>query len=328
MLAEGVNLHRSNIIINYDTPWNSTRLMQRIGRINRIGSEFKHIYNYVFYPSAEGNLQINLIRTSLIKIQSFHTALGEDNQIYSPDEIIDLNLDNLFEASIEKEEVNKELEYLEKLRDFKKENPKEFIRIEKLNLRSRTGRERRKVNNTELHKSSLVFLKTNKRNNFYLVDMETTQELTSLEAIEFFEAKPEEKAVNRIEGHYEQVNRATVSFKAARQSEFQETSAVRASGKHVNSARNLIRELTSLIDDTETVMKLGRLSKMIEWGTITSLAIDLNRAEKKLTKKQITREDCLSMVVSLAEKYDSYYLDEVKKEDIVEPLIILSESFN
>lgn len=328
VLAEGVNLHRSNIIINYDTPWNSTRLMQRIGRINRIGSEFKNIYNYVFYPSAEGNLQINLIRTSLIKIQSFHTALGEDNQIYSPDEIIDLNLDNLFEASIEKEEVNKELEYLEKLRDFKKENPKEFIRIEKLNLRSRTGRERRKVNNTELHKSSLVFLKTNKRNNFYLVDMETTQELTSLEAIEFFEAKPEEKAVNRIEEHYEQVNRATVSFKAARQSEFQETSAVRASGKHVNSARNLIRELTSLIDDTETVMKLGRLSKMIEWGTITSLAIDLNRAEKKSTKKQITREDCLSMVVSLAEKYDSYYLDEVKKEDIVEPLIILSESFN
>ncbi|MBR6843199.1 MAG: hypothetical protein IKM77_12995, partial [Prevotella sp.] len=28
VLAEGVNLHRSNIIINYDTPWNSTKLMQ------------------------------------------------------------------------------------------------------------------------------------------------------------------------------------------------------------------------------------------------------------------------------------------------------------
>ena len=39
VLAEGVNLHRSNIIINYDTPWNSTKLMQRIGRVNRIGSE-------------------------------------------------------------------------------------------------------------------------------------------------------------------------------------------------------------------------------------------------------------------------------------------------
>jgi superfamily II DNA/RNA helicase len=328
VLAEGVNLHRSNIIINYDTPWNSTRLMQRIGRINRIGSEFKNIYNYVFYPSAEGNLQINLIKTSLIKIQSFHTALGGDNQIYSPDEIIDLNLDNLFEASIEKEEVNKELEYLEKLRNFKKENPKEFIRIEKLNLRSRTGRKRRKVNNVKLHKSSLVFLKTDKRNNFYLVDKKTIKELTSLEAIEFFEAKQKEKAVSRIEEHYEQVNRAAVNFKAARQSEFQETSAVRASGQQVNKAKNLIRELTSLIDDPEKVIKLKRLSQLVEWGTITSLAMDLNKAEKKLSKKQITRENCLSLVVNLAEKYDSYYLEEVKKEDFVEPIIILSESFN
>ena len=328
VLAEGVNLHRSNVIINYDTPWNSTRLMQRIGRLNRIGSEFKSIYNYVFYPSAEGNTEINLIRTSLIKIQSFHTALGGDNQIYSPDEIIDLDLDNLFEASIEKEEVNKELEYLEILRNFKQENPKEFNRIDKMNLRSRTGRERRKVNNTDLHRSSLVFLKTNKRNNFYLVDTERHRELTSLEAIEFFEAEPEEHPVDRIEEHHEQVNRAKEIFKSTRQTEFQEIASVRAAGQHVNSAKNLIRELSSFIDDSETVLKLKRLSQMIEWGTITSLAIDLNRAEKKLTKNQMTREECLSHAINLAEKYDSYYIDEVKKEDLVEPLIILSESFN
>lgn len=60
VLAEGINLHRSNVIVNYDTPWNSTRLMQRIGRVNRIGSVSKHIYNYVFYPSRQGNREINL----------------------------------------------------------------------------------------------------------------------------------------------------------------------------------------------------------------------------------------------------------------------------
>ena len=38
VLAEGVNLHRANIVVNYDTPWNSTRLMQRVGRVNRIGA--------------------------------------------------------------------------------------------------------------------------------------------------------------------------------------------------------------------------------------------------------------------------------------------------
>ena len=92
VLAEGVNLHRSNVIVNYDTPWNSTRLMQRIGRVNRIGSVSKHIYNYVFYPSREGNKQINLNQIALSKIQSFHSTFGEDNQIYSQEEIIDRNL--------------------------------------------------------------------------------------------------------------------------------------------------------------------------------------------------------------------------------------------
>lgn len=51
VLAEGVNLHRANIIINFDTPYNSTRLMQRIGRINRIGTPHKQIYIYNFKPT-------------------------------------------------------------------------------------------------------------------------------------------------------------------------------------------------------------------------------------------------------------------------------------
>ena len=51
MLAEGVNLHRANVIVNYDSPWNATRLMQRIGRVNRIGSTAEAIHNYMFYPS-------------------------------------------------------------------------------------------------------------------------------------------------------------------------------------------------------------------------------------------------------------------------------------
>ena len=45
VLAEGVNLHRANVVIHYDTPWNSTKLMQRIGRVNRIGTSATQIYN-------------------------------------------------------------------------------------------------------------------------------------------------------------------------------------------------------------------------------------------------------------------------------------------
>ena len=49
VLAEGVNLHRSNVVINYDIPWNPTRLMQRVGRVNRIDTEFEKIYTFNFF---------------------------------------------------------------------------------------------------------------------------------------------------------------------------------------------------------------------------------------------------------------------------------------
>jgi superfamily II DNA or RNA helicase len=83
VLAEGVNLHRANVILNYDAPWNATRLMQRIGRVNRIGSkeEFVHVFN--FFPSTEGNREIRLIEKAYAKLQSFHEMFGEDNKVFS-----------------------------------------------------------------------------------------------------------------------------------------------------------------------------------------------------------------------------------------------------
>lgn len=56
VLAEGVNLHRSNVIVNYDSPWNATRLMQRIGRVNRI-LRSQHLQLYVLSLAArrQGN---------------------------------------------------------------------------------------------------------------------------------------------------------------------------------------------------------------------------------------------------------------------------------
>ena len=86
VLAEGVNLHRANCILNYDTPWNSTRLMQRIGRVNRIGSMAACVYVYNFMPSAEGDRLIKLVETAYVKLQSFHTLFGEDSKVFTADE--------------------------------------------------------------------------------------------------------------------------------------------------------------------------------------------------------------------------------------------------
>ena len=128
VLAEGINLHRANCILNYDTPWNSTRLMQRIGRVNRIGSTEPFVYVYNFKPSAEGDAEINLVQKAYTKLQSFHTLFGEDSQIYTEEEEVmhyDLNtVVNGEESPLEK--------YIYELKQFKDKNPERYAYLEQL----------------------------------------------------------------------------------------------------------------------------------------------------------------------------------------------------
>ncbi len=131
-LAEGINLHRSNTIYNYDIPWNSTKLMQRIGRINRIGSRARTYNVYNFKPVAKSEELIGLSHKAHTKLQSFHSTYGEDNKIYTDNEEVETK--ELFEImELQKEEIDEELQFLQELRTFKNEHPKEFLMLESLN---------------------------------------------------------------------------------------------------------------------------------------------------------------------------------------------------
>ena len=126
VLAEGVNLHRANVILNYDTPWNSTRLMQRIGRVNRIGSKEPFVYVYNFMPSAEGDAQIQLVCKAYTKLQSFHILFGEDSKIFSEEETVVHH--ELVEA-INGEESPLQ-KYIFELKQYKKAHPERYLQIE------------------------------------------------------------------------------------------------------------------------------------------------------------------------------------------------------
>ena len=60
VLAEGMNLHRAGRIINYDLPWNPTRVIQRLGRINRVGTAHKKLYIFNFFPTAQADSHLGL----------------------------------------------------------------------------------------------------------------------------------------------------------------------------------------------------------------------------------------------------------------------------
>lgn len=338
VLAEGINLHRSNVIVNYDTPWNSTRLMQRIGRVNRIGSVSKHIYNYVFYPSRQGNREINLNQIALSKIQTFHSTFGEDNQIYSQNEVIDRNLSKLFDEAMkeQKKDLNQELPYYEELRTLYKTNRREYNRIAKLSLRSRTGRASRAVDGVTLSGDTLVFLKTNFRKVFFLVS-ENAKELSVLDALKYFKATPEELAVERIEQHHNHVEKALRKFHTIQEEEIKNQEFGQddpsSRGAQVSTALNLLSNFMREIDDSELYLKVAQLKTLVERGVITYISKRLQRIQKDLRrvsgKARMTHDEALNEIIQMANKYAPYYMAEAEmlKQIESEAEIILSESF-
>jgi len=86
-LSEGINLNRACVVINYDIPWNPVRVIQRVGRINRIGKKVCDEIRIVnFFPTEKGANIVKSREIAQMKMFMIHHVLGEDAKIFSPDE--------------------------------------------------------------------------------------------------------------------------------------------------------------------------------------------------------------------------------------------------
>jgi superfamily II DNA or RNA helicase len=86
-LSEGYNLNRAGVVINYDIPWNPVRVIQRVGRINRIGKKvYDEIYIVNFFPTEQGADIVRSRQIAQTKMFMIHNILGEDAKIFDPSE--------------------------------------------------------------------------------------------------------------------------------------------------------------------------------------------------------------------------------------------------
>jgi superfamily II DNA/RNA helicase len=146
VLSEGVNLHRSNVVINYDIPWNPTRLIQRVGRVNRVDTTFDTIHTYTFFPTEESNDLIKLKEAAEAKIHAFIEMLGADARLLTEGE--EIKSHDLFAKLISKKTITgedeaeeSELEYLTEIREVRDKQPDLFGRIKRLPKKARSTRQ-------------------------------------------------------------------------------------------------------------------------------------------------------------------------------------------
>ncbi len=328
VLAEGVNLHRAHVIVNYDTPWNSTRLMQRIGRVNRIGSTAKAIHIFNFYPTAQVDSDIDLKRKAFLKLQAFHSALGEDSQIYSPDE--DVNSFGLFDKEIE-EERDERLAFLSELRDFKDQAPDEFRRIRSLPLRARCGRQALAAAG-----HSMIFIRNDRRDAFYGINGQV-EEMSFVEMARGFRAEPAERPVPLHDAHHNHVLTALEDFQTKQEADAVRERAVdHTLGPNEQKAIRLLAAAQSMpnVSSEERALFLAA-QHAVRLARFQELPRKINALQRAVVKTPVTTAVYLDKLAEIVRSYpllkEEAPLPRLVQHDLpfgFTPDIILSESFS
>lgn len=192
VLAEWVNLHRSNIIINYDIPRNPTRVLQRIGRINRVGTKHDNIYVYNFFPTEQSNNEIQLEENVKSKMSAFISLLWSDAKHLTEDEEVQVHtlFDKINSASYlngeEGEDVEtSEVKYLKIIRDIRDNDSKLFEKIKTLPKKSRSSKK-----HSDYQESLLTFFRKGDIVRMFLTTTATSQELDFAQTVCMMECDP------------------------------------------------------------------------------------------------------------------------------------------
>ena len=191
-ISEGYNLHRAGAIFNYDIPYNPTRVIQRIGRINRINKKvFDELYIYNYFPTDVGEAETRTKEISTLKMAMIHAIMGEDTKALTKEEDLQAYFKDRYRKEFARsEETSWDTPYRKLLNSLK--GTEVYDQAMKLPHRARTAR-----NVDKSKKGVLMFGRKGDDFVFKIGDIMTTPVMIPAEeAIALFEAEKDEKPVD------------------------------------------------------------------------------------------------------------------------------------
>ncbi len=265
ILSEGVSLHRSNVVINYDIPWNPVRMMQRVGRVNRVSKNppFDKIYTYNFFPAGPINEKIGLKEAAESKIQAFIEMLGNDAKLLTDEEIkshdLFMKLTSKKLITGEDEEDNPELKYLTFLRDLRDNQKKLYEKIKMLPKKSRTAR----IYEGDAN-SLITFFRKGKLRKIFISKSNSVNEVDFFEAAKILEADSETKREKLGKDFYKYLDANKKEFNAVFIDEGEELKSQGGrshESKLIKTIKAIIKSPELTDDDEDYLNKILRLLK-------------------------------------------------------------------
>lgn len=191
-ISEGFNLHRAGIIFNYDIPYNPTKVIQRVGRINRINKKvFDELFIYNFFPSSEGQQHTFVTKIATLKLAMIQALIGEDTKVLTTDEELRSFFVEQFREELKEQEAKEswDAKFLNELNRVKSSNPALYRQALELPKRVRIKRTK-----PFEQKGVIVF---GKKGTDYIFKIGTSQTeyhtLNARDAIQLFKSESDEK---------------------------------------------------------------------------------------------------------------------------------------
>jgi superfamily II DNA/RNA helicase len=318
-LSEGFNLNRAGLIINYDIPWNPTRVIQRVGRINRMSAKvFDELFIYNFFPTDQGADIVKSREIAQQKMFLIHSALGEDSKIFDADE--EPTPSGLFSKISTNPEENDELSTSTIIRNYYNEiiesHPDVIKKISDLPNRVKTAKLFNENNVVVLRKKGMaLFSIVQQYQNAKPNDKPT--EKTFEELIEFVKCSPDEERLtlnSAFWNSYEEIKAYKPKYKSGRRELALENQANIALKTLLKEKRDdLDQELVSFID---TLLKDIKKYKTLPKYTLRQL---------KLSTKESSFDELIANIKDLRRRIGEDYLNVIlSRIDNIENDVIIT----
>jgi len=321
-ISEGFNLNRAGMIVNYDIPWNPVRVIQRVGRINRISKKvFDELYIVNFFPTEKGAELVKSREIAANKMFLIHNTLGEDSKIFDIDEEpTSAKLYSKIQQNPEK--LEEEAFYTTALKEFekiKKNYPDLIFELDAYPPRVKVAK-----NSSE--DELLVFFKKGK---LYIHRAKYTEEgkfdLSSVTFEEVFErivCRPEEKSLDLSEKFWD----AYGSIKEFRNYRLGPVSEQSLEQQAINNLKTFIKHR----HEEEVVAVKGFLKVLLEdvldYGTLPDYTLrriaNIDASSEEKLKKS------LEEIQNLKEELGIDYLEKEKarQKDLTKEIIVAIEN--
>ena len=306
-ISEGFNLSKSGAVINYDIPWNPTRVIQRVGRINRIGQKlFENLYIYNFFPTIKGSEYVKNREIAEAKMFMIHSTLGEDSKIFSPDEKPSAaGLFTKLQQNPDTLEVESFITTIRRLYyDIKTKHPEIIEKIKKLPTRIKVAK---KYQENDL----LVFIR--KGRPLFVRGMvneeKEARDLNIEEVLERIKSTLEEKSVQRSAMFWENYENSKIV-----EQRVQNSSQMAIETKSFNNLNSLLQNIEKFDEDIQDFAPFVRtlLDDLTDYQTLSTFTLrrlaDMPTVENSNDNSKIILETLNELKNNLG--FD--YLDKIK----------------